>query len=986
VPVTPIIVVGLGGTGTKALLQLKRMIAEGRPGGMKSLPALRLLCFDSDDLVKPAPSSDPGVEMKDLGLDPAAEYLKLEIPGNVGYADLDRAKAWFPRELEYYIPDLATGCKQYRALGRLMFAWNYAKVLRLIEPLRNMVGSSLLKQLAATQLEDPIVFLVASVCGGTGAGIFLDMGFMLTNLWKRKWSRFNTKVCALLALPSVFSDITQGTERIRSNAYASIKELDHYMNKDVYTDADLAFRMDYPYVEHPETLAFAPFDRAFLFDNSNGRVSVSSTQVYEMMARYIYLMVGGELTQDYNSIDNNLNPKVRGTNRLLNKPTCYSSFGYYSLVFPKRTAVQLAAADLALSLVTEELASATDERHIDELADSFLTSNKVLFSNQSPQILHTLSYYTDAAGQRSNIQDVIGSTVANIDLANEPPESYEGIVREYDTRFSNAELALFESDCRREAVSLLRAFRTNLEGEIQRLADPSRKGSVKQVHLFLEELYRELAEDAQGLERLLQQTERQIPGLKSALDTHFLKLRQTAGSKSLFTLINLKRSMGQLLAETRETLESFWLAKRKAVILRHALALHQGDAQAPEEELRSGMLDAVLREREAYRSKMARLEEAKEALAELLRQRRSIPDGEFYKVAFDYNRDVKAVIDEVKERRHGLTDARRRLHRPEELGPDLDGLLTVPPGDTHKRLVALCSALYEPVFDALSLDERIVSLGDLRTQVKTWLNFSRPFIMLDSVDASKYGFSDGHNAARFIAIPHTYVGKPCEQILNRCPVHSTAECDRYAGCLKRTILESLPEGTSVGHMAGRHEIHLLSLYHGFAASSLIHVISDCAAVYRNHMLGSEKIHMLGPVKLYDLKEPLPNKALERLKDLFYVSFACGSIVWSEEKEAFLFRTDADLSLKLPPSVTLGDDIGSILDNYHSPEKARAQAVGDAFLAMEKRLGERCRADGRALGRDVLAFVQSESVPLDDQEKRRIFNLGQGLAQGTITGL
>ena len=28
-----------------------------------------------------------------------------------------------------------------------------------------------------------------------------------------------------------------------------MKELDHFMNKDVYTDPELAFRTDYPYVE-----------------------------------------------------------------------------------------------------------------------------------------------------------------------------------------------------------------------------------------------------------------------------------------------------------------------------------------------------------------------------------------------------------------------------------------------------------------------------------------------------------------------------------------------------------------------------------------------------------------------------------------------------------------------------------------------------------------------------------------------------------------
>lgn len=978
-PVTPVIVVGLGGTGMKALLQLKRMIAEERAGGLRALPTLRLLCIDSDDLIKPSATRDRSVDLRDLSLDPVNEFLKLEIPGNVGYNDLDRARAWFPKELEYYIPDLATGCKQYKALGRLLFAWNHGKVLRLIEPLRSMVDSSLLKKLGVTQVEDPLVFVVASVCGGTGAGMFLDMAYTLGNLWKRKWNRFNTKICALLALPSVFADVSQGTERIRSNAYASLKELDHFMNKDVYADSELAFRTDYPYNEHPETLAFQPFDRVFLFDNNNGRVSISSAQVYEMMARYMYLMVCGELTQDYNSIDNNLNPKVRGVHRLLNKPTCYSSFGYYSVVFPKRTAVQIAAADLALDLVQAELESAVTARDVDALTDSFLTSNHVFFSNQSPQILHSLSFYTDSTGSRVNIQDTIGSTVANIDLGAETPGQYEAIVREYDTRFSNTELALFEADCRREAQGLIRGYRKNLEAEIQKLADPARNGSALQVHLFVDELYREMSEDAQALETLSQQTEKQVPGLKSALDNQFLKLRQTAASTSVFTLINIKGNMARILGETREILENFWLTRRKAAILRHALLFYKGDASCPEDEVRTGALAAVLKERESYRTKVSVLEWTREQLLETLRTRRSVPDGEFYKVEFAYERDVKPLVEEVKDRRKGKDDARRRLHA--ELGADLDSLETLPREESFRRVLGIGIDLYSPVFDESSIETRITSLGDLKTSVKTWLNFSRPFIVLDTVDASKYGFSEPHNAARFIAIPNTYVGRPCEQILNRCPVRSREECDKYDRCMKRTILEALPEGTSVGHMANRHEIHFLSLYHGFAASSLMSLMSDAAPIYRNHVLGHEKIHMLGSVKLYDLREPMPNKRLERLKDHFYLSFACGWIAWEPQKEAFLFRTDADLELKLPPSVPLGSDIGSILDHYHAPEAELSDSVRSAFESMEKRIAARGRSDPRGFGEEVLAFVKSESVALDDHEKRRIFNLGKELSEG-----
>ncbi|MBI2837555.1 MAG: hypothetical protein HYX75_04535 [Acidobacteria bacterium] len=985
-PITPIIVLGIGGTGMKALLQLKRMIAESRAGGLKSLPAVRLLCIDSDDLIRPKASPDPHIAIEDISLDPVNEFLKLDIPGNVSYADLDRARSWFPKELEYYIPDLSTGCKQYKPLGRLLFGWNYPKVLKLVEPLRDMVDSALLRKLGVTQVEDPMIFIVSSLCGGTGAGMFLDAAYMQTNLWKRKWSRFNTKVCGLLALPSVFADITQASERIRSNAYASMKELDHFMNKDVYMDPERAFRSDYPYVEHPEVYQAAPFDRVFLFDNSNGRVSVSSAQIYEMMARYIYLMACGELTQEYNSLDNNLNPTVRGTHRLLNKPTCYSSFGYYSVVFPKRTALQLVAADLALDLVQEELASATDQRAVDQVADAFLTACKMFFGTQSPQILHSLSQYTNASGERVNIQDTISGTIANIDLSAEQPENFEGILREYDTRLTNTDLALFEADCRRDAQELLRAFRAKLELQIQELADPSRKGSVFQAHLFLEELAREVEEDIAALTGMLQQTETQLPGLKSALETQLLKIREAGASRSLLTRINLRRTMAALLEETKERFESFWLARRKATILQNAIAVYKGDPSSREPDLRSGALESILRERDHYRAKVAVLERARERFLETIRARRSVAEGDFTKIVFDYTRDIEPMVQEVKARRGALAAVRAQVRSPGVFGPDLDGLTAVLADQAILRLSDLCAAAYQPVVDAWSLDECVAGLGDVGTLVKTWLNFSRPFLMLDSVDASKYGFGEEHNAARFIAIPHTYVGKPCEQILNRCPVSGVAECDRWPRCLKRAILEVLPRGTSVGHMAGRHEIHFLSLYHGVAASSLIHLISESAAVYRNHLLASEKIHMFGPLALYDLREPLPNKTLERMKDLFYLSFATGSIAWDDREEVFRFRADADVELKLPPSIPLGADIVAVLDNFHSHEGVTAQAVAEAFTVMDRRIVDRCRSDARGLGQEALTFIRGNDVPLDDDEKRRLYSLGKELAEGRCNSI
>ncbi len=152
------------------------------------------------------------------------------------------------------------------------------------------------------------------------------------------------------------------------------------------------------------------------------------------------------------------------------------------------------------------------------------------------------------------------------------------------------------------------------------------------------------------------------------------------------------------------------------------------------------------------------------------------------------------------------------------------------------------------------------------------------------------------------------------------------------------------------------------------------------------MLGAEKIHMLGPVNLYDLREAMPNKELERLTDRFYLCFALGDVVWEAAQEAFLFKTDADLALKLPASVRLGSSIGGVLDRYHSPEAGEADAVRSAFAAMDERLAARCERDARGLGQEVLGFVKREEVLLDDDEKRRIFELGQELAEGRCSSI
>src|SRR3990172_10974760 len=110
----------------------------------------------------------------------------------------------------------------------------------------------------------------------------------------------------------------------------------------------------------------------------------------------------------------------------------------------------------------------------------------------------------------------------------------------------------------------------------------------------------------------------------------------------------IKKNGAALTAETREILENYWLQKRKAVVLRNALLIFRGEPSAPEEDVRTGAQGTLVRERESYLKKVAVLKELKERILDIEKTRHSVSDGEFYKVAFDYHRDVAPVINEIK--------------------------------------------------------------------------------------------------------------------------------------------------------------------------------------------------------------------------------------------------------------------------------------------------------------------------------------------------
>jgi uncharacterized membrane-anchored protein YhcB (DUF1043 family) len=246
-PIRPTLYVGLGGTGKEVLLRLRRRFYERFREGVP--PCTRFLWMDTDTRDKDAKGEALDAALSAVGFEEQEKVPLLN--GTVGKAAIDifrnRQKwsyihDWLYDEVERYGVEIADGAGGVRAVGRLMLMANFASVE---SALKNAVGE--LRQ-ASTLLDTqnfyraqglgeadmdptglPMVCVVSSVAGGTGAGTLLDLTFLLRHLHATVQPLAG--IASYVFLPNVYySDPKNGERAGRSygNAYAALKELDHF--------------------------------------------------------------------------------------------------------------------------------------------------------------------------------------------------------------------------------------------------------------------------------------------------------------------------------------------------------------------------------------------------------------------------------------------------------------------------------------------------------------------------------------------------------------------------------------------------------------------------------------------------------------------------------------------------------------------------------------------------------------------------------------
>jgi hypothetical protein len=355
--ITPTLVLGLGGTGLGALRHLKRRLVwlwhrQDIERDLKNIPAGRdpknwereVLC--RYEMIGGPPSIQLlGVDTLPWANRPGDVYLNDSEYVYLGGYNASKvlqylpnhpeiAKWWGWTEKGSQPGQIHSGARQIRAIGRLSFYRKYREFWGKLKPQIDRMTSLQAKQdtmdkgfPVATAGDTKRVYVIGSLCGGTGAGLFLDTVACLRGIAKFSESAIVTGVFVLpsVIMPKLNSDLQK--DRVRANAYASLKELAYFQGN--------PFDLWLP-GEEPMTVPML-YNRLYLVERMNeaGESLNSIDDVVQLIGNQVFIESITPVGASVWEYDVNITTERRESGGKTQNYS-FSSFANSSMVVPKR--------------------------------------------------------------------------------------------------------------------------------------------------------------------------------------------------------------------------------------------------------------------------------------------------------------------------------------------------------------------------------------------------------------------------------------------------------------------------------------------------------------------------------------------------------------------------------------------------------------------------------------------------------------------------
>jgi hypothetical protein len=335
----PAVVVGLGSLGLAVLQRLREKIHD-QFGTVDALPNLRLLYLDTDpEALHQAAQGGPAAA---LGAGEVV-HVKLNRPSHYLRSQHLRAHidSWFNAKMLYRIPRslVTTGM---RALGRLAFFDNYRTIARRLKT--ELEACTDFESLSATaertrlglRSSRPRVYVVTSLAGGTGSGMFLDLAYVLRHLLKQG-GHDDPEIVGVFLLPAVDR---QGNRTLAlGNAFAALTELNHFSAPGV------TFSARYGEKDKPIQATAPPYDRCIATVLPAGKQDGPPREAAGLAGDFLFRELLTPLGRSAELVRNEL-----ATAHPPRGLTC-QTFGLYRISSPRRVLLRNAARRLCRQLV-----------------------------------------------------------------------------------------------------------------------------------------------------------------------------------------------------------------------------------------------------------------------------------------------------------------------------------------------------------------------------------------------------------------------------------------------------------------------------------------------------------------------------------------------------------------------------------------------------------------------------------------------------------
>lgn len=403
----PAVIIGLGGTGQWALTYIKKNLIDT----YGTVPdTVQLLAFDTtSDKSEASVESEEQEEKARIGDITLGSGEFVYLGGNIrniceGVArrgEYAHIGSWL--DAEHYLSsqdaaafEISKGAGQRRPFGRMSVFYDLMQGNPLIT---GKIEQALTNVSTAAEKKRPVeIYIICSLAGGTGAGMFIDIAHLARVLAEK--GKVPHAVRGFIVLQNTFNPVARIND---AQPFAAMREMDRFMR---------VFDWDYPiyYTDDPTKRSLQTIYRKKLFDNcyllDARRLTLPLDGVpprygvFPSVAECITVLLDPETGNTFDQHYKNVNERLANTQKELRK-ALYSSLGTYTYVLPVNDIIERNTLKLALELVRDRLVGFTR----DDTGAIRLSSDQATEYSRSPR--EEAKEFLRMEQSRSNVRNLV---------------------------------------------------------------------------------------------------------------------------------------------------------------------------------------------------------------------------------------------------------------------------------------------------------------------------------------------------------------------------------------------------------------------------------------------------------------------------------------------------------------------------------------------------------------------------------------------------